>query len=167
LGIADHVGRAESETARNEIVTMVAELEYETEWEIVFQQKGSWSTVKEMSTSTHPKARIIERAIRPEKEPAFDAALSKWTAFLVNHRYPLPVEGFVLRSGATGTALQVVFPTDWSSYHGTDSFSAFTATLDARAQRQFADREAALMATVVSVEHYDGDFAPELSFQSR
>lgn len=164
MGFADHVGRAEGEPARAAIMAMLAELEYETEWRLVFQQKSSWSSVESMSTTSHPKARMMDRTIRPGMEAAFDAALTARTAFFVEHAYPLPIEGFATRHGAEGRALQVVFPVDWSSFHATTSFFAFVKGLDEAARADYAARKAALMVTMASAEYYDANFVPELSY---
>jgi hypothetical protein len=166
VGLAEHIGRAESETAQAEIMAMLADLEYRTEWEIVFQQKAEWSTVEEMSTATHPKARIMERIHRPGMEAAFGEALAAWTAFLVNHGFPWPIEGFVIRSGAPERAVQVVFSIDWRTFHETAPFSAFVRGLDEALQDEYAARTAALMATMALSKNYDGDIAPELSYTS-
>ena len=166
VGFADHIGQAKGESALAEIMAMLADLEYETEWEIFSQQKANWSTVEAMSTASHPKARIMDRTIRPGMETAFEAALAARTAFLIDHGYPLPVEGFVIHSGAPQRALQVVFPVDWSAFHETDSFSAFVRGLDEAAQEDYAERKAALMATMTRAEYHDGNFAPELSYRS-
>lgn len=59
-GFADYIGQAGSGAAHAEIMAMVAGLDFRPEWEILGQQKASWSTVRDMSTSSHPKARIIK-----------------------------------------------------------------------------------------------------------
>ena len=166
-GFAKHIGRSESRSAKAEIMAMLAQLEYEIEWEIVIQQKANWSTVDSMSTDTHPKARIMDRTVRPGMETTFEAALAARTAFLRDHGYPLPVEGFVVHSGAPGRALQVVFPVDWSSFHETDSFGAFVRGLDKASQEEYAIRKAALMATMSRAEYMDGSFVPELSYRPK
>ena len=102
-----------SPAARVEIDRLLAALEYEIEWTIVSRQKAAWSTVGSMTTSENPKARLMLRTVRPGQEAAFERALAKRVEFLIEHDYPLPVEGFVVLSGAPGTAMQVVFPTDW------------------------------------------------------
>lgn len=165
-GIAAQIGSAEGAMAKTEIMALESMLHYETEWRLVFQQKMSWSTVAEMSTGTHPKARIIERAVRPGKEAAFNQALDAWTAFLFEHEYPLPVEGFALRSGEFGAALQVVFPADWDTYRRSATFGVFASQLDEKAQQKFADLDAALTSTLAGIRHFDGDFASELSYQN-
>lgn len=164
-GMVDRVGPTESRTAHAEIMEMFAGIKFETDWEILIRQKESWSTVREMSTSTHPKARIIARSIRAEKLQAFDADLSEMTAFLQANHYPLPVEGFVLHSGDTEAAWQVVFPVDWVSSSATE-FSAFVSELEPAAQSRYADLEEALRATVSGSRRYDAEFARELSYQS-
>jgi len=164
--IADQIGRAGGGAAHAEIMAIVAGLDFVLEWEILGQQKASWSTVREMSTSNHPKARIVERSVRSHARGSFDAALSNWTSFLVQVQYPLPVEGFVLHSGSTNAAWQVVFPVDWTSFHGEGSVSAFVAGLDPTARARFAELEGALMRTVSSAEHYDGDFLQVLSYSA-
>lgn len=160
------LGRVEGKAALDEISELMVGLEYETEWEIIFQQKSSWSTVGAMSTATHPKARIMERTIRRGMERAFENALTARTAFLDQHAYTLPIEGFVTRRGAPDHALQVVFPVDWSSFHAKDSFGAFVKNLDDYAQAEYAGLKRALMVTMSKAEYYDGDFLGELSYSS-
>jgi len=110
---------------------------------------------------------MIERIARIGSETAFDDALTAWTRFLVGHGYALPIEGFAPVSGDRYAFLQVVFPTDWTTYFDHASFSAFTSILDTSAQKQFDAIDAALMATVSSVAFYDGDYAGELSYASK
>ena len=160
------LGRVEGKVALDEISELMVGLEYETEWEIIFQQKSSWSTVEGMSTATHSKARIMDRTIRPGMEEAFENALAARTAFLVEHGYELPIEGFVIRRGAPGRALQVVFPVDWSSFHEMNSFGAFIRGLDESAQDEYAGLKRALMVAMSKAEYYDGDFLGELSYSS-
>ena len=161
-----HLAREEGETALEEISGLLVGLEYETEWEIIFQQKSSWSTVESMSTATHPKARIMDRTIRPGMEEAFEDALGARTAFLVEHGYELPIEGFVTRRGESGHEWQVVFPVDWSSFHETDSFGVFIRNLDESVQEEYAKVKRALMVTMDQAEYYDGDYLRELSFSA-
>jgi hypothetical protein len=163
-GFVNNIGNAGGKAARREIRAMLSSLQYETDWEIVFQQKQDWSTVTNMSTETRPKAQMVQYVIQPRHERQFDIALRERTQFLVNHSYPLPVEGFVLRSGAEGYALQVVFAVDWNSYKEVDSFSAFVAGLDEKSQHIFAQHEVALKASVARVAHYNGDFAKRPQF---
>ena len=119
-----------------------------------------------MSTDTHPKARIMDRRIRPGMEAAFDAALTARTAFLAKHDYPLPIEGFAIRSGAPGRSWQALFPVDWPSFHERDSFYAFVQSLDQALQDEYAGLKAALMETMASAEYYDANFAPELRYRA-
>ncbi len=100
-GFVSHVSSAGGDAARTQTEAMLATLEYEPDWEIVIRQKSKWSTVADMSPATHPKARMLERTVRPGSEAAFDDALAAWTTFLVGHDYPLPIEGFA-PSLATG-----------------------------------------------------------------
>ncbi|MCH7546645.1 MAG: hypothetical protein IID30_09630 [Planctomycetes bacterium] len=161
-----HLARAEGGSGLDEISELMVGLDYETEWVIIFQQKSTWSTVEGMSTSTHSKARIMDRTIRPGMEEAFEDALAARTAFLVEHGYELPIEGFVTRRGAPGRELQVVFPVDWSSFHEKDSFGAFIRGLDDSAQAEYAGLKRALMVTMDRAEYYDGDYAGELSYSA-
>ncbi len=161
-----HLARAEGGTALDEISGLLVGLEYETEWEIIFQQKSSWSTVEGMSTATHPKARIMDRMIRPGMEVAFEDALEARTAFLLVHGYELPIEGFVTRRGEPGHEWQVVFPVDWSSFHESDSFGAFILSLDDSVQEEYARVKRALMETMDRAEYYDGNYADELSYSA-
>ena len=163
-GFASFIAGLESDRARNEIDSRLVKLDYDIEWKLVSRQKSEWSTANEMSTATHPKARMMVRFIEPGKEAAFDRALEVRTAFLLEHGYRLPIEGFVTLDGAPGTALQVVFPVDWPSFHSTDSFGEFVRNLDDAAQVIYAQRKEALMATMKRAEFYDADFLPELSF---
>ena len=161
---AEHVAELESGAARDEIVGRLAALEYHVEWTMLMRQRTEWSTVEDMSTSTHPKARMIVRSVRPGRERAFAEALDARTAFLRENAYPLPVEGFVTLAGAPGTATQVVFPTDWPTFHASDSFGAFARGLSDEPRADYARRKAALMETMLSAEYYDGDFLPEQSY---
>jgi len=109
-------------------------------------------------------ARFVDRDL-PRNLQGADRALAARTAFFAEHDYPLPVEGFAVRSGAPGRALQVVFPADWSSFHATDSFYAFVQGLGEAEQEDYAGRKAALMETMSSAEYHDGSFAAELSYR--
>ena len=164
VGLVRHVARAAGEDALADVDRRLAQLDYELEWNVVSRQKTGWSTVDSMSTATHPKARMMVRTIRPGAEAAFDRALTARTAFLRDHGYSLPVEGFAVIAGAPGTAIQVVFPVDWPSFHAADSFSAFVGGLDETAQRAYAQRKQALMVTMDRAEFYDGAVAPELCY---
>ncbi len=158
---------AAGETTRNpreEAEAELAKLEIEVEWNLLLQTKSGWGTVDAMSTATHPKARLIDRTIRPGMEAEFDRALSARTAFFARRDYPLPVEGFVVRAGAPGRAIQVVFPVDWPSFHAATSFFEFSKTLDEEGQREYAERKADLLETMSRAEYYDGSFVPEISF---
>lgn len=153
---------------RGEVRSMLDSLEYETEWRMLTRQKTEWSTVESMSTSTHPKARIMLRTIRPGQTSAFDDALTARTAFLAEHGYALPIEGFVTLDASPAalrhTAMQVVFPVDWPSFHSTDSFGVFVRSLDQTSQDDYARRKAALMNTMSRAEFYDGSYAAELRY---
>lgn len=142
----------------------LAALEHELEWTLDLQQRGAWCTVEGISTATHPKARLMERSVRPGAAAAFDAALTARTAFLAEHDYPLPIEGFATRAGASGVEYQVLFPTDWPTFHASASIGAFVRALDEAQRAEYAARKAALMATMSKAEFYDADFLPELSY---
>jgi hypothetical protein len=169
-GFVSSVAAAESATARRAVVAMLDDLEYETEWSMLTRQKVEWSTVRSMSTATHPKARVMLRTIRPGMADAFDAALTARTAFLAGHGYPLPIEGFVTVDATPAamrrTAMQVVFPVDWPLFHATESFGAFVRSLDREARDDYAARKAALLATMSRAEYHDGSHAPELRYDA-
>ncbi len=163
-GFALAVARTESVEAEREVKRMLHDLEFEVEWEHVSRQKADWSTVNDMSTTTHPVARVMLRTVRPGMEKAFEHALAARTAFLARQGYPLPIEGFATRSGLVGREMQAVFGVDWSSFHATDSFHAFVQSLDEAAREEYAGLKATLMQTMSGAEYYDGTFAPELRF---
>ncbi|MAG55238.1 MAG: hypothetical protein CMJ83_03005 [Planctomycetes bacterium] len=160
------LGSSKGPDAAAEMSRRLTGIPHEIEWEVVLQQKASWSTVGDMNTATHPKARMMERRIRSGHDAAFDRALAARTAFLADHGYPLPIEGFVTRRGDTERAFQVVFPRDWSAFHGTRSFAAFVRAMPPADQTRYARVKAALMATMSGAEWYDASFAPELSFKA-
>jgi len=139
-------------------------LEIEVEWNLLLRTKSEWSTVEAMSTATHPKAHWIDRTIRPGMEAEFDRALAARTAFFAKRDYPLPVEGFVVRAGAPGRAVQVVFPVDWPTFHGATSFFEFSKTLDEAGRQEYADRKADLLRTMSRAEYHDASFVSELSY---
>lgn len=161
--LADHADPA----TRRALVGALEALEYELEWQLVARQKRAWSTVEEMATSEHPMARLMVRTVRPGAEAAFERALAERTAFLVERGYPLPVEGFVVRSGWPGTALQVVFPRDWPSFHARESFWQFSLHLPDDQRAAYLQRKDALMRTMASAEYYDGKVRPDASYAGR
>ena len=164
-GFVGHLGRTGSDREHDELMRRLAELEVEVEWEHLLRMKSAWSTVDEMNTATHPKARLIERTIRPGREADFDRALAARTAFLARSGYPLPVEGFTLpHVGSPRRAMQAVFPVAWGSFHESTSFFAFSKTLDEAGQAEYAERKADLLETMSCAEYYDASFVPELSY---
>jgi len=164
---ARHVADREGAGARAEIDERLDALEYEIEWTLVTRQKKEWSTVESMTTATHPKARVMFRTVRPGQEAAFERALTERTAFLRDHDYPLPVEGFVTLSGAPGTAMQVVFPRDWPSFHTGESFWKFVQRLPESDREEYMRRKQALMLTMLSAEDYDADYLEAASYSSQ
>ena len=116
----------------------------------------AYPAVERMDPGTHPMARMMVRTVRAGKEDAFHDALIARTSFLAEQDYPLPVEGFVTLSGNPGTALQVVFPTDWVSFYGTNSFKAFVEALSPADKEAYAEIKASLMETMSRAEFYDG-----------
>ena len=164
VDFARRVFAKENRAARREVMRLLDELEYEVEWNISTQQKRAWSTADDISTKTHPKARLMLRSVRPGAEKAFERALARRTAFFAEREYPLPIEGFVVRRGLPGTAVQVVFPTNWPSFHESLSFGRFVKSLDEKARADYAKRKQALMLTMSRAEFYDASFVPELSF---
>lgn len=140
------------------------ELELEVEWEWEAQKVAAWAIGEEVDLTTHPKARLMVRTTRPGMEAEFAAALGARTTFLADHGYPLPIEGFLSRSGGPAGSLQVVFARDWSSFHADDSFKAFVESLDGDARTEYATRKADLMRTMSRAEFYDADLLPELCY---
>jgi hypothetical protein len=142
----------------------LAALEYEIEWNLLTRQKQLWSTVESVSTATHPAARLMLRTVRPGHEADFERTLAQRTAFLEDHGYPLPVEGFVVLSGAPGTALQVVFPRDWPSFHARESFWEFAQLLPEPEREEYMRRKAELMQTMLSAEYYEAGVVAEACY---
>lgn len=140
-------------------------LEHEVEWEWEGQQAEAWSTGDEVDLTTHPKARLMVRTVRSGMEAEFAEAVAGRTRFLRESGYPLPIEGFVSRGGGPPRSqLQVVFPTDWATFHGEGSFGLFVKSLDEPTQAAYAARKAALMRTMSRAEFHDADLVPELCF---
>ena len=142
----------------------LAELEYVVEWNLLMRVKHDWSTVVEMATAEHPKARMMRRTVRPGREADFERALTARTAFFREHGYPLPIEGFVVLEGLPGNAIQLVFPRDWRSFHATESFWEFVQSRPEDERADYAARKAALMETMASAEYHEADFVPAASF---
>ena len=163
-GFVEAIGNKESDVAGEQINKALAELDYSLIWEVVLQQSSPWSTVDEMTTRDHPKARIIERTIVANKEHEHSKAVVEWTNFWGINSYPLPIEGFVVHSGRSNAAWQVVFPKDWKSFQQQYDFASFVRTLDESTQTTFRQLEIALNSTVSDVKHYDGEFARQLSY---
>ncbi len=81
-GLAQAISKTESIAVRDEISQTLTHLKYNPVSEAVWQQESNWSTVKEMKTIEHPKARIIERKILDGKKVKFSAAVVEWTDYL-------------------------------------------------------------------------------------
>ena len=152
------------QTAGEAAVRTLDGLEYDVEWDAVVRQTSAWSTVRSMTTRTHPEARMFVYSVEAGRELAFEAALRERTAFLLEQSYPIPVEGFGSLPDAPVTAMQVLFPTDWARFHAEDSFEAFSATLEDADRERFDELSRALADTLTRVEVRDGSHAPELSF---
>lgn len=163
---ARDVGQAESAEALQEVADLLARVGYETEWQFTHQQHAAWSTVQDMHTSTHPKARATYYTVVMGREEAFTEALAARTAFLLEHNYTLPVEGFISRQSASDQPLQVVFPVSWERYHRTDSVKSFIQRLNATARVEFQRLDQAVANVSQRIEHYDADFAKELSYSA-
>jgi hypothetical protein len=162
-----HLAAIESEDAVAEMEQRLGALEYELEWSILTRQKREWSTVEDMSTSSHPKARMMMRTVRSGEEAAFERALAERTAFLLAKGYPLPVEGFVTLTGLPGTAMQVVFPRDWTSFHAAESFWQFAQRLPEADHDEYTRLKEALMPTMASAEYLDAEHLPAASYTSQ
>lgn len=130
--------------------------------DVVTQQLYSWSTVRSMSTATHPLARVAEYWVRPDSVQQFDRAVQDYVAFLKKIRYPYPVEGFRLRLGAPGRYRLVTFPDDWSKFFGENRVEEIAAKHGATEELQSARK--ALAATLEKVEEHHLDFVSELSY---
>lgn len=164
LSFAQHTATAAGKDSAAKIDALLEGLDYEIEWLVVFQQKLAWSSVEEMSTGDNPKARMMLRRIRKGMAADFDVALTARTAFLKEHGYPLPIEGFATVIGDPRIQFQVTFPVDWPSFYSRDSFKAFVEGLSEEARIDYAQRKAALMRCMDLAEYFDGDFLPELSY---
>jgi len=164
-GFLAGLGALATPDERREMSSLLDGLDHTTEWEVLMRQRKSWSTVPGIDTALHPKARLMQRSVRPGHEDAFTEALTARTAFLTEHDYPLPIEGFVTLEGDPTQAFQLVFPRDWVSFHGSESFSAFVKALPPAAQEDYAARKKALMETMSRAEFHDASIVAELSFQ--
>ncbi|MFT4543140.1 MAG: hypothetical protein ACI841_001560 [Planctomycetota bacterium] len=158
------LGMIDGEDTAQELDRDLGALEYEIEWATLQRQKPSWCTVRSLDPEEYPKARMMVRTIRPGFEERFEQALTERTAFLDEHDYPLPIEGFVTLEGLPGTAMQVLFPLEWSSFHVSQSIGLFVKTLDEAARNDYATRKQALMETMGRAEFYDASYVSELSF---
>jgi hypothetical protein len=161
------LGMTGGEQTAQELDRELAALEYEIEWATLQRQKLTWCTVHSLDPEEYPKARMMVRTIRPGFEDRFEQALTERTAFLDEHDYPLPIEGFVTLEGLAGTAMQVLFPLDWSSFHESQSIGVFVKTLDEAARNDYATRKQALMETMGRAEFYDASYVSELSFAGK
>ncbi len=125
----------------------------------------SWSTVRGMSTATHPLVRVAEYWVKPSRVRQFDRAVRDYVALLKRIDYPYPVEGFLWRVGAPGRNLVVTFPDDWSKFFGENRAEEIAAKHGATEELQSARK--ALAATLEKVEEHYLDFVPELSYSFR
>lgn len=163
-GFVMHLAARSPVPVRQDLRRRIGSLNHEIRWNIITQQTKAWSTTDSLDASTYPRARMMMRTVKPGLERVFSAALAARTAFFVEHRYELPIEGFVTRRGDPMTQLQIVYARDWSSFHARESFGEFVKRLPKAARDDYAGRKAALMRTMNDAAWYHGNYAPELSF---
>ena len=142
---------------------LLADLDYQTDWVVIGRQHSGWSTVDGMSTSTHPMARLVDFRIRSDREDNFNHAMAAYARFLTERGYALPIESFIITDADPARAWMVIFPTDWVSFHASDSLELFTASLSPEAAAEFSALAEALAETVSSIDHHDASFAANLS----
>ena len=80
-----------------------------------------WSTVKEISVSEFPMAKMIEYKIKADKTDVFDEEIRKLVKILKETKYPYPLEGNRGSLGAYGTMTLVWFYDDISDFNGIKS----------------------------------------------
>ena len=127
----------------------------------LWQHLYEWSTVKSMSTATHPLAVVTEYSVRPADVDRFDAAMREYVSFLKRIEYPYPVEGFEWRLGRPGRYWSVTFPDTWVSYYGDGALERFSDQKNVG--NELVRLRKRLSSTTQSVSETYLTFAPELS----
>lgn len=128
----------------------------------VRQQVYSWSTVRSISTDTHPLARAVDYWVRPGSEKEFDTVMREYVSLLKRIHYPYPVEGFRWRLFAPGMYSVVTFPDDWSKFHGENRLELVARKKGA--YEQLMENRRRLAAILIRYSQFDLDFASDLSY---
>ena len=118
----------------------------------VYQQDIVWSTVKEMSTKTHPKAQVVDFIVKPGKEAAFDENQQKMVTLLQQIDYPFPVESFRPRFGAPRSNQVVVFPDTWENFYGINDLTLLASKAGKKTELEaiFSERNSLLLEKTVA-----------------
>ncbi|MEC9374189.1 MAG: hypothetical protein VYC34_10115 [Planctomycetota bacterium] len=149
---------------RGDLNQRLAAIDVREDWSHLHRQTLRWSTVEQMTTATHPKARMVLYRIDKDRIADFDRAMVERTAFLIENEYPLPIEAFLRLNTARAEAIRVVFPVDWPSFYERDSMDAFQGRLDDAQAARLEELDQQLIETVTWMEYFDADFIPRLNF---
>jgi hypothetical protein len=128
----------------------------------ITQQMTALSTVREMSTKTHPMGRLTDYWVKPGKDSEFISIMQDYFKLLKKIEYPYPIEGFRYALFAPGKYQIVTFPDSWAGFFGENDLEILARKK--KALKQLSDIKRRLSATLIKSSEIDISFARELSF---
>ncbi|MCH7848680.1 MAG: hypothetical protein IIB53_10000 [Planctomycetes bacterium] len=153
-----------SEVRFQTAVDELLETRFLVESQVITQMVNPWSTVEGMSTATHPKARVVKYAVKPNRHDEFDAAIRDYVRLLKEIEYPYPIEGFRWQFGRPGENWLVTFPDNWSDFHGVNDLDTIARQHDAHERLQVI--RSRIDNAVRATTQHDLDFVASLSYSS-
>ena len=137
---------------------------YEVISDEVWEKVPSWSTVEDMSSTTHPGVDQRSYWIRPGEFSVVDVAFREMATLLKQNGYPYPTEGFRSLFGSGGTAHMITFFDKRGNYYDSGEPRAF---LEARGlTQQWRDFEARLAGATYRTERLEALYVNEGSYDS-
>lgn len=155
------IGDGPQESALRAGLASLEATQFVVTMDALWQHSYEWSTVRSMSTSTHPLAVATEYSVRPADRREFGKAMREYVGFLVQIKYPYPMESFRWCLGRPGRCMSVIFPDNWVTYHKERSLDKFADSKNLRAE--LARIRNRLFQSTHSVRETQLTFAPELS----
>jgi hypothetical protein len=137
---------------------------YEVLSDEVWEQVPSWSTVDDMSSTTHPGVDQRSYWVRPGGFPVVDVAFREMATLLKQNRYPYPTEGFRSVFGSKGTAHMITFFGERGKYYESEDPRVF---LEARGLTQrWRDFEERLAEATYRAERVEALYLDDGSYDS-
>jgi hypothetical protein len=137
---------------------------YEVISDEVWEKVPSWSTVEDMSSTTHPGVDQRSYWVRPGQFAVVDSAFREMATLLKQEGYPYPTEGFRSLFGSEGTAHMITFFDERGKYYESAEPRAF---LEARGLTQrWRDFEGRLAEVTYRSDRIEALYVDDASYDS-